>query len=342
MKKSRARWERPDFQEHPLGAEVTAYLTAPARDSQALKRQRSSHRLSAHRAAACRRRRALSRQTSLPPAARRGNARPRRGASLGGKSLLLPKADPGEGRGDSRQPAVGGASAGMDLTHRRSRRQGRREGGTASWLELARAVGLDEGYVRSERGVAPGTRFAVDAYVTFARTRPWIEAVASSLTELFGPPVMERRVAAIVEKYPWIDPAGLAYFERRIVLAKRDAGSALAWVLARGHDAGDRRTLRRGVALQVRRSVVHPRRYRAGVRRLQMNAQSRPRFGKGVKLRHEPDGGAMLLVPEGALVLNRSAAVALELVDGKANHRGDRRRGRRAIRRRARARARGS
>jgi pyrroloquinoline-quinone synthase len=85
--------------------------------------------------------------------------------------------------------------------------------------------------VRSEAGVAAGTRFAVDAYVTFARTRPWIEGVASSLTELFGPPVMERRVAAIVEQYPWIDPAGLAYFERRIPLAKRDADSALTWVL---------------------------------------------------------------------------------------------------------------
>jgi len=104
-------------------------------------------------------------------------------------------------------------------------------GGTVSWLGLARAVGLEEADVRSERGVAPGTRFAVDAYVTFARTKPWIEAVASSLTELFGPPVMERRVAAILEKYPWIDPAGLAYFERRIPLAKRDADTALAWVL---------------------------------------------------------------------------------------------------------------
>jgi pyrroloquinoline-quinone synthase len=97
---------------------------------------------------------------------------------------------------------------------------------------LARAVGLDEDDVRSERAVAAGTRFAVDAYVTFARTRPWIEAVASSLTELFGPPVMERRIAAIVAKYPWVDPAGLAYFERRIPLARRDADSALAWVLS--------------------------------------------------------------------------------------------------------------
>jgi pyrroloquinoline-quinone synthase len=110
--------------------------------------------------------------------------------------------------------------------------QGGAGGGTASWLKLARAVGLDEDDVLSERAVAPGTRFAVDAYVTFGRTRPWIEAVASSLTELFGPPVMERRVAAIIEKYPWIDPAGLAYFERRISLAKRDSEAALEWVLA--------------------------------------------------------------------------------------------------------------
>ena len=104
-------------------------------------------------------------------------------------------------------------------------------GGTVAWLSLGRAVGLDDEYVLSERGVAPGTRFAVDAYVTFARTRPWIEGVASSLTELFGPPVMQRRVSAILESYPWIDPAGLAYFERRIPLAKRDADYALRWVL---------------------------------------------------------------------------------------------------------------
>ncbi len=106
------------------------------------------------------------------------------------------------------------------------------DGGTAAWLTLARAVGLDEPYVVSEHAVAAGTRFAVDAYVTFARTRPWIEAVASSLTELFGPPVMERRTAAILEKYRWIDPSGMAYFQRRIPLARRDSETALSWVLA--------------------------------------------------------------------------------------------------------------
>lgn len=104
-------------------------------------------------------------------------------------------------------------------------------GGTQAWIALARATGLDEAHVISERSVAPGTRFAVDAYVNFARMRPWIEAVASSLTELFGPPVMERRMAAIVERYPWIDPNGLAYFKTRIPLAKRDADQALSWVL---------------------------------------------------------------------------------------------------------------
>jgi pyrroloquinoline-quinone synthase len=105
------------------------------------------------------------------------------------------------------------------------------EGGTAMWLSLARAAGLDEELVTSETLVAPGSRFAVDAYVNFARTRPWIESVASSLTELFGPPVMAHRIEAIVEHYPWLDPDGLAYFRKRIPLAQRDADIALAWVV---------------------------------------------------------------------------------------------------------------
>jgi len=108
---------------------------------------------------------------------------------------------------------------------------GTHPGGTSKWLGLARAVGLDPDDVRSERMLAPGARFAVDAYVEFARHRPWLEAVASSLTELFGPPVMANRVAAIIEKYPWIDRAGLAYFDDRIVIAPRDAQNALEWVL---------------------------------------------------------------------------------------------------------------
>ncbi|GAC1496634.1 MAG: pyrroloquinoline-quinone synthase PqqC [Vulcanimicrobiaceae bacterium] len=104
-------------------------------------------------------------------------------------------------------------------------------GGTEKWLALGRAVGFTDEYMLSEVGVSPGTRFAVDAYVNFAHHRPWLEAVASSLTELFGPPVMAARVEAIVAKYPWIDRAGLAYFEDRFGLAKHDADLALSWVI---------------------------------------------------------------------------------------------------------------
>ncbi|MBV8332642.1 MAG: pyrroloquinoline quinone biosynthesis peptide chaperone PqqD [Candidatus Eremiobacteraeota bacterium] len=47
-----------------------------------------------------------------------------------------------------------------------------------------------------------------------------------------------------------------------------------------------------------------------------MNASDRPRLGRGVRLRREGDGSAMLLVPEGALMLNGTAAATLELLDG--------------------------
>ena len=111
------------------------------------------------------------------------------------------------------------------------------EGGTHSWLALCRAVGLADDDVLSERGVAAGTRFAVDAYVDFARRKPWLEGIASSLTELFGPPVMAARVAAIVKQYPWIDRSGLRYFENRIPLAQEDAAQALSWVHEHALDA---------------------------------------------------------------------------------------------------------
>ena len=61
------------------------------------------------------------------------------------------------------------------------------EGGIESWLRLGEALGVSREELESERGVLPGVRYAVDAYVNFARQSPWIEAVASSLTELFGP-----------------------------------------------------------------------------------------------------------------------------------------------------------
>jgi len=101
------------------------------------------------------------------------------------------------------------------------------EGGIEAWLRLGEAVGLPRAEVADERHVVPGVRFAVDAYVTFARTRPWVEAVASSLTELFAPDLMAERLAAFERHYTWIDPAGLAYFRARLTQAPRDSEHAL-------------------------------------------------------------------------------------------------------------------
>ena len=92
--------------------------------------------------------------------------------------------------------------------------------------------GIATGLINSsERRVVPATRFACDAYVTFARTHNWLPAVASSLTELFAPDLISARIAALVEKYPWIDDSGLAYFRSRLPLASRDADYALSWVV---------------------------------------------------------------------------------------------------------------
>jgi pyrroloquinoline-quinone synthase len=107
------------------------------------------------------------------------------------------------------------------------------EGGIEAWLRLAEAAGLTREEVWDERHVVPGVRFAVDAYVTFARTRPWVEAVASSLTELFAPDLMAERLAAFERYYTWVDPAGLAYFRARLSQAPRDSRHALRVVTER-------------------------------------------------------------------------------------------------------------
>jgi pyrroloquinoline-quinone synthase len=106
-------------------------------------------------------------------------------------------------------------------------------GGIESWLRLGETLGVARDELESERRVLPAVRYAVDAYVNFARSRPWVEAVASSLTELFGPGAIKVRVAALERHYPWIDPAGLQYFRDRLVQAPRDAEYALRLTVER-------------------------------------------------------------------------------------------------------------
>ncbi len=105
-------------------------------------------------------------------------------------------------------------------------------GGIEAWLRLAEAVGLTREEVTDLRHVAPGVRFAVDAYVNFARRAPWQEAVCSSLTELFAPEIHKQRLATWPEHYPWIEPEGLHYFRSRVSQARRDVEQGLAVTLA--------------------------------------------------------------------------------------------------------------
>jgi pyrroloquinoline-quinone synthase len=111
-------------------------------------------------------------------------------------------------------------------------------GGIDSWLRLGEVLGVPRAELLSEQRVLPGVRYAVDAYVNFARQKPWIEAVASSLTELFGPAAMRVRLEALERHYEWIDPAGLAYFRTRLVQAPRDAQYALRLTVERCRTPG--------------------------------------------------------------------------------------------------------
>jgi pyrroloquinoline-quinone synthase len=104
-------------------------------------------------------------------------------------------------------------------------------GGIEAWRQLGLAVGLTLDELTDLRHVIPGVRFAVDAYVNFARRVPWQEAVCASLTELFAPKIHKERLATWPEHYPWIEPGGLQYFRNRLAQARRDVDQALAVTL---------------------------------------------------------------------------------------------------------------
>lgn len=106
-------------------------------------------------------------------------------------------------------------------------------GGIEKWLQLGAAMGLSRVEMISQKRLLPGVRYAVDAYINFCRTQPWIIAMASSLTELFAPTLMSKRIAAFERHYPWVKEDGLRYFRGRLTQAPRDADFTLGLVLAR-------------------------------------------------------------------------------------------------------------
>ena len=111
-------------------------------------------------------------------------------------------------------------------------------GGIERWLKLAEGVGLDRTLVEGAAHILPETRFAVDAYVHFCRDRPLLEAVASSLTELFAPSIIAERVEGMLANYDWITSDTLAYFTPRLTQAPQDSDWALAYVKAHATTRG--------------------------------------------------------------------------------------------------------
>ncbi len=102
-------------------------------------------------------------------------------------------------------------------------------GGIQKWLKLAEATGLDANRVACGHEILPATRFAVNEYLNLVRTRSLLEAVASSLTELFSRDLIALRMGKLREHYPWMS-GGLDYFEARLHQAPEDAAFAIQWV----------------------------------------------------------------------------------------------------------------
>ncbi|MEV0699943.1 pyrroloquinoline-quinone synthase PqqC [Saccharopolyspora sp. NPDC050389] len=105
------------------------------------------------------------------------------------------------------------------------------EGGIEKWVRLGEAVGLTRQELFDSGTVLPGVRFAVDAYVDFCRRKPWLEAVASAMTELFAPGLLSRRIADLQQHYPWIAAEGLEYFRSRLTQQPKDIEHLLDLVI---------------------------------------------------------------------------------------------------------------
>ena len=117
------------------------------------------------------------------------------------------------------------------------------DGGIARWLHLTTGLGLDRDFVISTRGILPATRFAVEAYVHFCRERTLLEAIASSLTELFSPQIIGERIEGMLKHYDFVTADTLAYFTKRPPQAQRDSDFALEYVCKHAHTKAEQQSV---------------------------------------------------------------------------------------------------
>ncbi len=108
------------------------------------------------------------------------------------------------------------------------------EGGIELWIRLGIALGVPREEMEDERHVLPAVRTICESYVWFCKSRPWVQACASSLTELFAPKIHAQRIESFPKHYPWIPEEGLAYFRSRLVQAPRDVQHGLRIVAVAG------------------------------------------------------------------------------------------------------------
>jgi pyrroloquinoline-quinone synthase len=181
------------------------------------------------------------------------------------------------------------------------------KGGLEQWLALAEAVGEDRAEVESLARVLPGVRRACDAYVALVRDRDLLEAVASSLTELWAGALMGQRIADWEKHYRWVKPEGLAYFRSRTRQAPVDAQEGLAFVLDAASTPDDQ--ARCVAALETKCRILW------SLLDAVEAAHARPRLAPAAMLRREA-GETLVVLPERAVRIDPSGSEILARCDG--------------------------
>jgi pyrroloquinoline-quinone synthase len=180
-------------------------------------------------------------------------------------------------------------------------------GGLELWLALAEAVGLERASVERLDDVLPGVREAGDDYVRFVASHDLLESVASSLTELAAGGIMKTRIQAFEKHYPWVDTAGLRYFQSRTEQAPRDAAEGLRFVLEHAREPADQD--RCAAALERKCEILW------SLLDAIEAAHARPRLSPHALLRREGDE-LLVVLPERAVKPSESGREILELCDG--------------------------
>lgn len=218
------------------------------------------------------------------------------------------------------------------------------DGGIERWLKLAEGVGFERAYVESTQGILSATRFSVDAYVHFVKERSLLEAIASSLTEMFSPNIISERVSGMLKNYDFITTDTLAYFEKRMTQAPRDAEFAIDYVKRHATTPELQRQAMAALTFKcnvlwtqldalyfayVAPGMIPPDAWTPGTGLVRernpsqaagtgtITAHDVPRLPRGVRLRRdEVRGQHVLLAPERTFDLDDNAVAVLSLVDG--------------------------